>query len=202
MTGLSRRIAILTTALLLSACGSAPPHSVADEEFDSAFAGTTYSNLLVMGVYQDRTFRISGETTLAEELKVRGVNASPSYDLLPNTRASAAEIQSALTSGAFDGVLIVATIDPGYEYDAGDYFETSGMVYLLGGEPGAATDLGAMVAWAGSGIYELYVGLWDAETGKPVWSVTTDSENTGSESGDLKALADMIVAELQKKGVL
>lgn len=202
MPRVSRLLIIVTTALFFSACGSSPPHNVADEEFDSTFAGQTFSNLLVLGVYQDRTFRISGETTLAEELKARGINASPSYDLLPNTQASAAEIQGALTSGAFDGVLIVATIDPGYDYDAGDYFETRGMVYMLGGEPGAATDLGAMIAWAGSGVYELYVGLWDAKTGKPVWAVTTDSEDSGSESGDLKALADMIVAELQKKGIL
>jgi hypothetical protein len=90
--------AIVLAALLVMACEGGPPHKVADEEFDSAFAGKTFSNLLVIGIYEDRTFRISGETTLAEELKVRGVKASPSYDLLPNTRASAAEIQSALRS--------------------------------------------------------------------------------------------------------
>ena len=71
-----------------------------------------------------------------------------------------------------------------------------------GGEPGAATDLGSMIAWAGSGLYTLYVGLWDGESGKPVWGATTDSADSGSDSNDLKALADMIVAELGKKGLL
>lgn len=195
-------LTIVTAAFLVTACAGGPPHRVADEEFDSTFADTNFSSILVLGIYQDRTFRISAETTLAEELKSRGVSASPSYDLIVNTKASAAEIQSALASGSFDGVLTIATIDPGYDYDAGDYFATTGMVYMLGGEPGAATDLGSMIAWAGSGLYTLYVGLWDAESGKPVWAATTDSEDTGSESGDLRALAEMIVAELNKKGLL
>ena len=73
---------------------------------------------------------------------------------------------------------------------------------MLGGEPGAATDFGALIAWAGSGLYTLYVGLWDAETGKPVWGITTDSADSGSASGDLRDLASMIVDELRKKGLL
>ena len=107
-----------------------------------------------------------------------------------------------VTAGSFDAVFTIATLDPGYDYDAGDYMATRGVVYMLGGEPGAGTDIGSMIAWAGSGLYSLYVGLWDAETGKPVWGATTDSEDTGSESGDLRALAEMIVAELNKKGLL
>lgn len=202
MTKKINMLAIVATAFLVTACAGGSPHRVADEEFDQTFAGKKFSNLLVMGIYQDRTFRVSGETTIVEELKSQGVSASPSYDLLPNTRVSAAEIQSAVASSSFDGVLTVATIDPGYDYDAGDYFATRGMVVMLGGEPGAATDLGSMIAWTGSGKYILYVGLWDAETGKPVWAVTTDSADTGSDSGDLKALVDMIVGELSKKGLL
>ena len=193
---------IISLAFLLGACGSSPTHKVADEEFDASFSGKTFSNLLVIGVYEDRTFRVSSETALAEELKARGVSASPSYDLLPSIQPSSAEVQSAMTAREFDGVLTVATLDPGYDYDAGDYFATRGMVRILGGEPGAATDVGAFIAWAGSGLYTLHVGLWDAETGKPVWGVTTDSADSGSASGDLRDLAGMIVDRLRIKGLL
>jgi hypothetical protein len=192
---------LLVASLLVSAC-SGVPHKIDSEEFDSAYSGNTYSNLLVIGVYQDRAFRISGESVLSEELKSRGISASPSYDLIPDTRASTVEIQRAVQSGAFDGVLTVATLDPGYDYDAGDYMATRGMVYMLGGEPGAGTDLGAMIAWAGSGLYTLHVGLWDAETGKPIWQATTNSADAGSDSEELKALADVIAEELKKKGLL
>jgi hypothetical protein len=99
-------------------------------------------------------------------------------------------------------VLIIATLDEGYDYDVGDYFATRGMVSLLGGEPGAGTDMGAFIAWAGSGLYTMYIGLWDAGTGQAVWQATTNSATTGSESGDTKALADFVVDTLQAKGLL
>lgn len=70
-----------------------------------------------------------------------------------------------MTAGAFDGLLTVATLDPGYDYDAGDYFATPGMVRILGGELGAATDVGAFIAWAGrvSTHYTVY-GMLKRET--------------------------------------
>jgi hypothetical protein len=83
----------------------------------------------------------------------------------------------------------------------GDYFATRGMVYLLGGKPGAATDMGAMVAWAGSGLYEMYIGLWDAKTAKPVRQITTDSSSSGSNADDIKTLADFVVDTMREKGL-
>jgi len=196
-------LCIIATMLLLSACSSGPPHRIDSEEFATEFSGKTYSNLLIIGVYEDRTFRVSGETSLAEELKSRGVAASPSYDLIPDSSAIKADaLADIVTTRGFDAILTIATLDPGYDYDAGDYMATRGVVYMLGGEPGAGTDLGAMIAWAGSGLYTLHVGLWDAATQTPVWQVTTDSESSGSESGDLRTLADFVVDTLRSKGLL
>ena len=62
--------------------------------------------------------------------------------------------------------------------------------------------MGNFVSWAGSGAYTLYVGLWDAATQKPIWQITTSSQGTSSESEDLKALADFVVATLREKGLL
>jgi hypothetical protein len=76
------------------------------------------------------------------------------------------------------------------------------MVYMLGGEPGAATDLGALIAWAGSVRFSLYVGLWDGQNGKPVWQATTNSSSTGSETEDLKALADFVYQSLSERSLL
>ena len=200
---LKHLLCVTTIAVLVSACGGGPPHRVDSEELNQEFVGKSFTNLLIIGVYKDRTFRVSGETSLAEELKSRGIAASPSYDLIPDSGSIKSDtIAGIVTAGSFDAVLTIATLDPGYDYDAGDYMATRGVVYMLGGEPGAGTDLGAMIAWAGSGMYTLHVGLWDAETQKPVWQVTTDSESTGSESGDLRTLADFVVATLRGKGLL
>ena|GEM_PF-3023816 len=196
-------LCVTAIAVLVSACGSGAPHRVDSEELNQEFVGKIFTNLLIIGVYQDRTFRVSGETSLAEEFKSRGIAASPSYDLIPDSGAINSDaIAGIVTAGSFDAVLTIATLDPGYDYDAGDYMATRGVVYMLGGEPGGGTDLGSMIAWAGSGLYTLHVGLWDAETQKPVWQVTTDSESTGSESGDLRTLADFVVTTLHGKGLL
>jgi hypothetical protein len=192
----------LTASLVSGGCSSTP-HRIASEEFAGDIDGKPFSNFLVVSVYDDRTFRVSGETAIAEELKARGVAASPSYDLLSNPRGVGNTQLSVLTAaGSYDAVLTIGTLDPGYDYDAGDYMASRGLVYMLGGRPGAGTDLGALIAWSGSGAYSLHVGLWDARSGKPVWQVTTDSTSTGSETGDLKALADFIVDELRKKRLL
>ena len=111
-------------------------------------------------------------------------------------------VRDLLEANGYDAILTVATIDEGYDYDYEDYLETRGVVYLLGGEPGAGTDMGSFVAWAGSGSYSLHLGLWDAGTLSPVWQITTNSQTTGSESGDTSALADFVVETLRTKGLL
>lgn len=190
-------------SLVLVACSSTP-HKVSDEEVSPDWSGQSYANLLVIGVYDDRGYRVGAESSFVEELKALGVRASVSYDFMPDLSdlESNAEIAQKLVEGAYDAVLVVSTLDPGYEYDPMDYYETRGMVVLMGGQPGAATELGDFISWAGSGQYILYVGLWDASAGKPVWQITTDSSTTGSESGDRKALAEFVVQELRSKGML
>jgi len=201
---LPRLCLIFFIALFVTACGSNAPHQIDQEEMSVAIGGQKFSDLLVIGVYDDRTYRVTAETAFAEQLKSQGIKASPSYDFMRDLSnlENNVTIAEQLATRSYDGVLVIATLDEGYDYDGGDYFETSGMVYLLGGEPGAATDTGSFIAWAGSGYYSLYIGLWDSKTGQPVWQISTDSETTGSESGDTRALADFVASTLREKGLL
>lgn len=189
--------------LLVGGCASAP-HRIAEEDTAAGWSGRAYSNLLIIGAYDDRAYRVGAETVFAERLEADGVAAAPSYDLIPELDAleNDAELAGRLEAAGHDGVLTVATLDEGYDYDLGDYYATRGMVYLLGGRPGAGTDMGSFLAWAGSGLYSLYVGLWDTATMRPVWQMTTNSESTGSESGDTQALAEFVAGTLRKKGLL
>ena len=194
-------IVLLTTCF--SGCESVP-HKIEQEQMSPDWNGKAFEDLLVIGAYTDRSFRIGAETQLVEELRSRGVNATTSYSLIPDTTAldSNEEIRAKLAALPHDGILIIATLDEGYDYDIGDYYATRGTVYLLGGRPGAGTDMGAFIAWAASGIYSLYVGLWDTQKYEPVWQISTNSETTGSESQDTKALADFVVDTLRGKGLL
>lgn len=197
------RLIIAPLLLVLGACAGAP-HSIKKEELSPAWTGDPYRDLMVIGVYDDRTFRVTSETAFAEELKAHGVAAKPSFGVIADLDEldQVDEIAEVLAAEGVDAVLSIATIDPGYDYDYGDMLATRGMVYMLGGRPGPATDLGSFIAWAGSGYYTLHVGLWDAKTQKPVWQVTTNSESTGSESQDMKALVEFVVDRLREKGLL
>jgi len=201
--GRTSLLSVAAAAMMLSACASAP-HSIDTEDISPNVAGRTYSDLLVVAVYDDHSFRVGSETAFVEELKGKGVTAAASYPTIPNLHSLDDEnaLRQDLASSSADAILAVATLDEGHDYDYGDYLETRGIVYLLGGTPGAGTDMGSFIDWAGSGTYQLYVGLWDAKTLQPVWQITTKSVSTGSESGDLKALADFTVETLRKKGLI
>ncbi len=194
-------IGFISITAVVSGCSSAI-HQIADEELTSEQSGKIYNNLLVIGVYSDRSYQISSETLFAEVLKNNGINASPSYDILPNLDSSDSdeEIVRKLEGTNYDGVLVVATIDEGYDYDLEDYYATKGMFSLLGVRTGRLYEMGSFIEWAGSGLYSLYAGLYDINSLQPVWQITTDSETTGSESEDNKALAELIVNRLREVG--
>lgn len=202
-TWVGRMSLLAATSMLLGACAGVP-HKVRTEELSESWNGESFSNLLIIGAYDDRTYRVSAETAFAEDLKQRGVAAKPSYDLIADLKAldEEDEIAEALAGQEVDAVLSVTTIDPGYDFGYEDAMASRGMVYLLGGRPGRGTDLGNFIAWAGSGYYTLHVALWDAETQRPVWQVTTSSETTGSESGDIRALVEFTVERLRENGLL
>lgn len=189
-------------AFISSSCSTL--HHISSEEISPDLNGKVYSKLLTIGKYSDKAYRTSAEVLFTEVLKSKGVNADPSYNLLPqlddleNNKEAILKVKES----NYDGVLIVATLDEGYDYDIGDYYATRGMVYLLGGEPGTYTDIGSFIDWAGSGQYKLYVGLWDVSSLNPVWQITTKSETSGSESEDNKALAELIANQLLEKGLI
>ncbi len=202
-SGLRNSSIIAAVAMLAAACAGAP-HSVKTEQVSEEWGGNAYKELLIIGAYDDQTYRASAETAFAQELKSRGISAKPSFNSVPNLRELdlESEVADIVANEQVDAVLSVSTIDPGYEFGYEDAMAHRGIVYLLGGRPGAGTELGSFISWAGSGFYKLHLALWDARTQKPVWQVTTSSESTGSESEDLKALVDFTVDRLREKGLL
>ena len=138
---MKRRFYLLSAVgvtLLIGAC-SGIPHKIQTETMSPTWDGANYKSLLIIGVYDDHTYRVSAETAFTEELNGRGITAEPSYDVVADLKSldSEEEMAELLGSRSNDAVLSVATIDPGYEFDYEDALETSGMVYLLGGQPGA-----------------------------------------------------------------
>ena len=194
---------IIASTLLIYAC-STKPHQIEKEKLMSNWNGEPYKNLLIVGVYEDRPFRISSEISFSDELKSKSVTASPSYEAIPQLSAldNATAISDATTAKGFDALLTIATTDINKEYTYEDALETRGMVRLLGGTPGAGTEAGILISYLSSGTYVLHIALWDAKTQKPIWQATTHSVFQDTTSDEIKSLADMVVQKLRSKGLI
>lgn len=196
-------LSIITSMFLVVACSSTP-HEVEKEALTPNWNGEPYKNLLIVGVYKDRPFRISSEISFSDELKSKGVTASPSYEIVPDLSAldNANAISDATLSKEFDALLTIVTTDVNEEFTYGDALATRGFVSLLGGKPGVATDTGILISYLSSGTYALHIGLWDAKTQKPIWQATTHSVIQDNSSDEIKSLADLVVQKLRAKGLI
>ncbi len=182
--------------VVIAGCASAP-HQSRDEQVQTPTAGQQYRQMLVLVVADDEAKRISSEASLSALLNQQGLTTNPSHKLFPAPLPEAASAEQSRRLAQYDGVLIVTLEDEGYEYDYADHLALRGWVYLLGGKPGSGSNIGSLIAWAGSGHYQLNLSLWDTQTGDAVWQAGTDSTRSDSESEDLQALAKHIAARLR-----
>lgn len=167
-------------------------------------SGKTYGNLLVIGAYDERQYRVSSEEVFTRVLKKEGIGAAPSYNLLPGLEniQNDTEVAGKLKSTDYDGILIVSVLSKQIAYDLYSHHASKGLAYLLDGRPPRATERGSFLAWAGTGSYDVYIGLWDAETLRPVWNITTDAKTTGSDTQDNKIVAEFVAEQLKKRGLV
>ena len=189
--------ALVALLALLGAC-TGTRHIVDHEKKGSAWDGKPRMNLLVVGLYDDRTDRVSIESVLASRLTEKGVKASPSYDLIPNLDASLGSIQAAVRGKGYDAVLTMATLEGGEEFDYDSHQAGYAFVRLLGSS-GTFTRLGGYVDHAAKAKHVLDLGLFDARTLQPIWSGTTDSTESDLGAEGIKKLADWLAGELRSR---
>jgi len=181
--------------MFVSACARQP---------DAMSEAKIYSNLLFIGAYDNRQYRVSAETLFTDVLKKEGIEAAPSYNLLPGLEniQSNTQVADKLKGTQYDGVLVVTVLAKRDSLVMDNYEASKGFMYLLDGRPRRSAERGSFIAWAGTGSFEIYAGLWDAETLRPVWQVTTDAKTTGSDTEDNKLLAEFVAEQLKQKGVV
>ncbi|GLP95701.1 hypothetical protein [Paraferrimonas sedimenticola] len=195
-----RYLTLALVALSLAGCAGSP-HVFKTEAVETAYQAQPIASVAVVGQYADATERAMLESGIAQTLVNQGLNAKASQSVIPDleTLNQPELLQAALANTESDSLLVISTIDPGYDYDYGDYLATRGTVRILGGEPGAGTDLGALISWAGSGKYQLYVRLLDSKSLQPIWQATTRSNHSGSDAQDIQALAQLLLKEWQEQ---
>ena len=193
---------LTVTVGCLAACTSTS-HKIKSEHLDPEWQSGPFKKILVIGVYDDRGYRISSESVFAAELSEKAVAASPSYDLIPDLGAldDEAAVREALVGKDFDAVLTIATIESGEEYDYEAHQAEYGLTRLLGGS-GQWSLIGSDLDYIESGMLVLDVGLWDARTLNLVWNATTDSYSMDRASEGVTTLADFMIETLRERGLI
>lgn len=73
---------------------------------------------------------------------------------------------------------------------------------MLGGEPGAGTQIGSLVDWAGSGQQQLHVQVYDKQAKQIVWQADIDANDSGSEVQNIQALTRFVVDQMQARAII
>jgi len=115
-TGLSRATLFAPITLLLAACVTPP--QVVDTYHDDAYAGSSFSNFLVIVVAGDYNTRAQFERSIVSGLKAHGVSASAFYSVAGgNKPVNSRAVLAAVESDGFDALLVTHVVDQQLEVD-------------------------------------------------------------------------------------
>jgi len=188
---------------LVTACSTAPRHHIETEVRSPGWQGEPFRNVLIVAAYEDRAFRISSESIAADELTEKAVDASASYDLIPElgTLDDEAAVRAALEGTDFDAIITVVTLEANEDFDFETYSAQYSLVRLLGSE-GTFTRIGGAIDYYESGRFVLDLAVCDARTLEPVWHATTDSYSMEESSQQARTVADFLIRVLQERGFI
>jgi hypothetical protein len=171
-------------AALVAACST--PTTLSDVWRDPSYAASPMKKILVFGAVNSDTNRRTLEDTFASSLARHNVQATAAYHAFPGQpdRNAAREY---LRAEGFDGALVVkyegthtqTTIQPGADF--GNYYDG-----LWG--PGYYVETDQLV--------KVETSLWDAHSGKVVWSAVSDTENPTSSADAITSLVTKLTASL------
>jgi len=198
-----RRLAVLLALpLLLVSCATTKVNSVWK---DDAFQKQV-SKVLVIGIIRNPTKKRMFEQAFARALKERGADAVEGYAVLPaDGKVGREALEATIKKNGIDGVLIsrlvdkktVATYVPGTTYMPPPYYNGWGSYYdrsyAVVYNPGyTVNDEFAVIE----------TNLYDANSGKLVWSVSSDTHIASPDADLIKSFVKVMVESLEKSQIL
>jgi hypothetical protein len=162
---------------------------------------TRMRNVLVVGLVRDPAARQSYETQMVKALQAAGARAEASQDLLPIGQPPTREaLQRLVTERGYDGAVVGMLVDSRTE--------------LRAVPPSASPGFYGYAGWAGPVAYSPgYLettrtvvvetrAFRTADDGVPVFSATSESVDPTSARDVTEPVAKLVVAELQKNGLV
>lgn len=207
----SRLLAAAAVAATLLGCASSKVTSVRDP----AFAGRTFQHIVVVAPFTELDKKASAENAFVAQLRKRGVEAVPSMQVLPPTRAFTGEEQAAAMKKAGADAVLVLTLTKEYAdttYVPGETRTVGGASTSASSSPGSSSSatVWGSVTRQDPGYYvsmprvAFEMRLVDEPTGATAWLGTSFTAGDQFSAWDtlMSSLAAESVARMAADGVI
>jgi hypothetical protein len=183
---------------ILAGCASKP--SITEFWMDETFEVQPYGKILIIGAAEKITFRNLFEAELVKQLQSMGIDAVPSYEILPyNNMLTRELVISAVEKSGIDSVLITSLVDR----------KKKTVYYSLNGSNPYGYYTGLYTAMGGVGRVDSYeipilylkTNLYDARSEKMIWSITSESEYKYNIKSINSAIT-LIINKLREDGLI
>ena len=190
---------VFSGVFIIACAGTKLTHTWVDETYH----GKPVSNILVIAVTHKEDNRQSFEDKFVSQLKVSGVEAVSSYNVIPipaDLELKKEEILKVVKKLKNDAVIITHLVGieekESYtppEQDRGGYYGHYGWAYGYTHEPGF---------YRTHTIVRLATHLYDVKTEKLIWSGESESLDPGSTNQIIDDVIEVLIKDLQKNNLL
>lgn len=203
-----RILLLCAAALLLASCAAT---SLVDTWRNPGLAGQRYQKLLVLSITKNDSARRVYEDVLTAELRERGVDAVPGYNLITGyEKGDKQTLEKAVKESGAQGVFTVQTIrvekqtayQPGYiENYPGYWYPPAFPAWNMYGYWGATTYYEPPTAYTYE-VATIQANLFDAASGKLIWAATLETSEPGKVLSVSKELARLVIEKLSREGLI
>ena len=181
---------------------------------DPQYHGGKLKNVLVVGGSTNQVVRRIFEDEFTARLKIRGTNAIPSYSIFPDEKNLDKDaIESKSRDLGIDAMLIARVVDtktkrevtpaPYNSYYQDTYFYNWPNRYsrfYSGNNPGRYSN--ERLYYSEYEVVNLETNIYDAQTGKLIWSALSDTVVGGSSELEVRSVVEKIMNNLSENQLI
>ena len=208
MRKIATTVSPLLLTLLLAGCQTT---SLQSAWFDPSFTGGPMHQIAIVAVGVNPANRRLAEDVFAQRLRNLGVNAVAGWTFIPDAARGAAEpFTEALRASGAEGLLIIRMLGVDTRTQVNTMMVTTTTPVRAG--PMWGPGWGSTTVWATTtvpvtqisqdSLVMVETSLYEAATGRLVWSGITQTLNPSDFQRDVAGFADVIIGQLRQRGLL
>ncbi|MCC6608940.1 MAG: hypothetical protein IT515_04590 [Burkholderiales bacterium] len=196
---------LVVAAALVTGC--APSTTLTNAWVDPDYAGPPFRKVLVLAISKESGERRTFEDEFSAKLRAAGVEAVPSYKLLPEDGPVAKEkLAETVRRAGADGAIVtrVVLVDRRTAYSPGYVTVVPSIGYWRDfyGFYGSAWAVTVPPQAYQYDVVVVETNLWRTADGTLVWSGTTQTTDPGELRREIAGYAEVIIGALRERGLI